>query len=140
MGVRLHQVNTKFCIKSENKAAALAAVKALASQRDKMSRGSSTGEKWFAFVTTESFLNAETLEDALWAFRWDAETSLSGDIAELSFAEERYGDEDVLFAALAPFVVSGSYIKATADDEPFRWRFQDGKLHIDSGRIIYDGD
>ena len=140
MGIHLEQGRTKFCIKAGDKAAALAAVKALATRTQEMS-GRSGGVPHFSWVTTERFEHAATLEEAFDAWGWEAVTvEDAGDIKGLRHLGEKLGDEDTLFAALAPFVVSGSYIEARADCDPFRWRFEQGRCFSDEGQVMYDPD
>jgi len=120
MSVSLNIGNASFCIKSAQKAAALAALKATRLRAD--------------------IRSAPTLEDALGMLSWEATNAEAGDIDHLGFGGDRYGDEDSIFEAIAPFVESGSTIEAEAEGDPFRWRFTNGKLFIDSGRIVYDSD
>jgi len=118
MSVSLNVGETGFCIKAPNKSAALAALKAARTRAD---------------IGT-----ATTLEEALKFLSWEADNQDSpGDIDWLAFDGDRYGDEDAMFHALAPFVESGSTIEAEAEGEPFRWRFEDGKLFIDQGHVLY---
>ena len=91
-------------------------------------------------MATADFQKARKLEDAMAAWRWEPETDESGDIVGLSHTGEKLGDDDVLFAALAPFVETGSYIEATGNGDAFRWRFTEGTCHVDSGRLVYVGD
>jgi len=138
MGIHLEQGSTKFCIKVGDKAAALAAVKALADRTEAMG-GKSGGVRHFSWVATEDFVQAATLEDALDAWGWEAViTEEAGDIDGLRHMGGKLGDEDTLFAALAPFVVSGSYIEARAEGDPFRWRFEQGQCFTDDGEVVYD--
>ena len=139
MGIHLAQGNTEFRIRAADKAAALAAVKALASRTEEMG-GQSDGVRHFSWVRTERFAQAKSLEEALDGWRWEAETDEAGDVTGLRYNGERLGAEDTLFAALAPFVVSGSYIEALADGEPFRWRFEQGQCLSDSGKVAYETD
>jgi hypothetical protein len=136
MSSQLEQGRTRFCIKAADKLAALAAVNSLAAKTDKM-RGSS-GNRHFAWVTTNRFEQASTLEDALEAWRWGAETNEAGDVVKLEFTGEKLGNEDRLFAALAPFVVTGSYIEALVEGQPFRWRFEDRVCHTDDCHVEFD--
>ena len=152
MGYYMSQVDSKFRIKAENKAAALAAIKALSDPAimAKKAGGGSWGaggyiKKWYSWVDTDEFANAASLEDALDAWGWEAEDAvLSGwdgvDIVDIRHAGEKLGDDLVLFDAIAPFVESGSYIHMCGEDGTnWRWYF-DGKTCVEQpgGIVFYD--
>jgi hypothetical protein len=62
----------------------------------------------------------------------------SGDIADLYTWEDiDYGGEEFLFAALAPFVESGSYIDLQIDNEFFRWEFNGQYMLEFVGEVCY---
>jgi hypothetical protein len=126
MGYCISQGETQFHIKAAHKAAALAAVRRLARDERAMSRGSSQGDRWYSWVTTDDFYLAKTLEVALSAWRWDA--TIHGnthDIVGLQFNGEKSGDDEVLFSAIAPFVTDGSYIQMSGEDGAvWRWVFK----------------
>lgn len=121
MGYCMDLMEQNFEIKAENKAGALAAIKALAGNETI----SNSFGKHFSWVNTEDFLNAETLEDALRVWRWDGHsTSPEADIYGIEFIREKAGDDKILFDAIAPFVVEGSYIQMRGEDGAmWRWEF-----------------
>jgi hypothetical protein len=136
MGYVLIQRESSFSIAADDCANALAAVKALHGREP---IEDSTG-RHFSFVTTERFLLAETLADALAAWRWEAEESTAdGSIVGLDFQGEKHGDEDLLFAALAPFVQSSSFIEMVGDDGTiFRWVFQAKAVYKVRGTVSFE--
>lgn len=83
----------------------------------------------FSWVETEDFMEAETLEQALKAWRWYPGFDLDGNINGISFEGEKYGDEMILFAAIAPWVKEGGELVMKGEDgEIFRWYFTRGKV------------
>jgi hypothetical protein len=134
MGYSMQLVQSKFCIKKENKDKALEAIRALASDPTKMSGyGYSGGQqtRHFSWVTTDEFYLAKTLEVALVAWRWKAQTDdATQDVVDLEFHGEKLGDDSYLWDAIAPFVESGSYLQMAGEDgNSWRWCFKDGGHH-----------
>jgi hypothetical protein len=124
MGTQLDRGRTEFLIKAANKAAALVAVKVLTT--------TTYGTR------TQGFEQANTLEEALDAWHWEADTNEAGDIVYMAFTGDRVSEADKLFTTLAPFVDSGSYIEVLAEGQPFRWRFENAVCHNEDGHVEYD--
>ena len=142
MGYCMNQRDAKFRIVAANKVKALNAIKALASQTDKGGGGSWSGgkciEKNFSWVTTEEFSGATTLHDAMWAWRWEIDTTDDGDVTSIMFEGEKMGDDTILLDAIAPFVEAGSYIEMQGEDgELWRWAFDGSKLIEQNARISW---
>jgi len=120
----MEQQDSNFTIKPSNVAGALASIKALAG---KETITDSSG-RHYSWVSTKDFVKAETLSEAMNAWRWhvtcDEET---GEVENILFEGEKIGDEDALFGAIAPFVEPDSYIEMQGEDGTlWRWVF-DGK-------------
>lgn len=131
MGYHMATRISRFHIVPENEAAALAAIKAMAGK-------GSYGHGSWSWVGTDDFLQATTLAQALRAWRWAVGRTGPGtvEVATLLFQGENYGDEDALFAALAPFVEAGSFIEMQGEDgDLWRWVF-DGKAAHKQSPII----
>ena len=98
MGYYINQEEAQFVILKENFSRCLDAIKGLMSQTDKMSGGSWSGgvqtARWFSWVDTESVLSAETLVDALAAWRWEASLDKDGNIDDIYFRGEKAGSDD----------------------------------------------
>jgi hypothetical protein len=79
-------------------------------------------------VNTRDFLKAETLSQAMDAWRWNAtRNEETNAIEDIMFEGEKIGDEAALFGAIAPFVEPGSFIEMQGEDGTiWRWIF-DGK-------------
>lgn len=143
MGYCMSQRDASFRIKGKNRAKALDAIKALASQEDRMSGGSWSGgvqrERWFSWVTTAEFRDARTLEDAMWAWRWEIEGDEGGDVDSIMFGGEKLGDDTVLLGAIAPYVEPGSYIEMQGEDGSlWRWVFDGRTCQEKSATLTWD--
>lgn len=136
MGYCMDQVGSKFRIERKNFEKALLAIKALAGHE---SITDSSGPH-FSWVNNEEYLKAETLEKAIDAWRWHAEVDgAEGDIIDISFRGEKYGDDDAFFKAIAPFVVKGSFIEMSGEEGArWRWFFDGYTVHEQSGRVVYE--
>jgi len=78
----------------------------------------------------------DTLGNVLSGWRWDPEYDSSGNICNLQFNGEKYGDEDILFKAIAPYVKPGSYIRVRGEEgEHWSWDFN-GKTCEENGADI----
>ena len=136
----MSQQSSAFQITKENLAGALAAIKALANTPERMGGGSSTGEKWYSWVDTKKFVNAETLADALGEWRWNCYIREdTGDLVEITFDGEKLGDDEILLSAIAPFVEAGSYIEMEGEEGcHWKWCFDGKTMTEKSGRVVYE--
>ena len=124
MGYCIRVRNVKFAIKEANKRPALKAIRAL---KGKETCKDSSGSH-FSWVCAQDFNSAGTLEDMLRVWRWHPTTDPeTGDITNISFTGEKFGDDDVFFTALAPFIEAGSEMTFMGEDgEAWKYKF-DGK-------------
>ena len=124
----MDQRDSAFSINNDKKADALKALKELLNHTGLMSGGQFGGEgepkRWFRWVDSDDVANAKTLEEALKAWRWETYANDKGDIVNIELQREKLGDDLVMFEAIAPFVISGSYIQMTGEDgSMWRWTF-----------------
>lgn len=145
MGYCIEQRDCDFRIKAENVDKARDAIKALASRTGEgggfTSSGGKIQERYFSWVRTEDFANAETLEDALRPWRWDIEFNGdgSGDVAWIMFHGEKYGDENILLEAIAPHVEPGCFIEMQGEDGAlWRWSFDGRTMSEKSANITWE--
>lgn len=138
MGYYMDQRNAKFKISADKVPAALAAIKELAKDTKRMGGGSSTGERWFAWVTTADFVNAKDIVEAMDAWRWQVEVDDEGNVVDICFNGEKLGDDTILLEAIAPFVEAGSFIEMKGEDDAFwKWVF-DGRGMVEvAGKVVY---
>ena len=88
---------------------------------------------------SSDFLKATSLEDALRVWRWNALSDEEGGIEALSFGGENLGDEDLLFAALAPYTDEGASIVVAGEDGiVWRWYFTKGRVSRQKARLVFE--
>jgi len=57
-------------------------------------------------------------------WRWEALIDDDGNIIDLTFFGEKYGDDLIMLNAIAPWVKPGSYIEMSGEDgSMWRWAF-----------------
>ena len=127
-------------IKKENLVKAHEALMALQDAPDKAkSGGSSGGDKaprfWYSWMPED----LRTLTDtkavfAEWGF--EVRDDENGDLL-ISCYDNKTGQEDVFFAAAAPFIEEGEYEWTGEDSDFWKWQFRDGKMYLLSGQRIY---
>ncbi len=135
MGYAIHQLPSVFTLPASKAGAALDAIKQL--------RGLETcgriGDLHFMWINDSSeFTSASSLEEALNVWRWQAELDDDGGVTELNHIRENLGDEDLLFACLAPFVDDESAIAVVGEDGAvWRWYFSHGAVYKQPGQISF---
>lgn len=125
--------NIEATFKRENEPAMLAAINALHDpevmnpQADggRWEGGRQTGF-WYAFTDNPPPGGFTTLEAALADWRFEAENYDEAS-ASLCFIGDKRGQEEVLFAALAPYLTGDIYASGE-DGAAWGYRFRDGKL------------
>ena len=101
--------------------------------------GGKKTESNYAWVDNDEIKNAKNLGDICKAFRWEPEYDKNGDIVSLNFCGEKYGDEDCLFEAIAPYIKNGSFIEVIGEDDcRWRWIFKKGKVKQVHATITYE--
>lgn len=134
MGYCMSQRATEFFIPKDKLDDCLAAIKLLSGQ-ETIKDGSGGHFSW----VDNNFSKARTVFDALDAWRWKVEIDENGNISNITFTGEKLGDDEILFAAIAPFVQAGSYITMQGEDGcVWKWVF-DGKTMVEkTGRVVFD--
>lgn len=143
MGYCMLMREADFEIPAEKTADALAAVKSLDPKLDGATGGrfgpGAPEQRWFAWVDTEEYKNAKTLEEALLAWRWELISDADGNYCDIIFGGEKLGDDMVLFEALAPYVKPGSYIEMAGEDNAlWRWVFDGKTMREISPTLIWE--
>jgi hypothetical protein len=131
MGYYMEMTESKFNIKKENFGQTLEALKSVFVPENMSAADYIGGNVYphFAWVNTDVVLNSETLGEALEEIRYDPKYNSNGDICGVEFTGEKYGDEKIFFAALAPYVESGSYVGFVGEDDcEWQWVFNDGAV------------
>ena len=132
--------NGELRIKSENLGKAYEALMALQDAPPKSKRGgSSGGDKaprfWYSWMPED----LRTLTDTKAVFAelgFEVRDDENGDLL-ISCYDNKTGQEDVFFAAAAPFIEEGEYDWTGEDGEFWRWQFREGKMYLLSGQRIY---
>lgn len=89
----------------------------------------------YSWVSNEEVLEAETLRQALLAWRWNYEKENRA----LWFEGEKLGEELTLFDAIAPCVEKGCYIEVGGEDGAvWRWFFDGENCIEQDGRVVFD--
>ena len=113
MGYCMHPRAVHFFIDKTNVPKALAALKELPARH-------------YSWVNWEGSEFEGSFAEALYEWRWEATLDDEGNVTDLDFCGEKYGDDDTLWETLAPFVQTGSYIEIQGEDGAiWRWVFVD---------------
>jgi hypothetical protein len=143
MGYYMEQMHHVFFIHQKDFPHVLEAIKALAGSIDELASGGSyfkgkTEKKWYSWVTTDEFLDATTVFDAIKAWRWEVAKDIEGNIDAIDFYGEKLGDDKVLFDAIAPWVKDDSYIQMSGEDgSVWRWVFSEGKCTEQNAKLVW---
>lgn len=120
---------SSFYIKQENFEKALESLKSVFVPENMRYCDCFTGHKHFSWVDTEKVLESADLENALKEIRYMPLYNDIGDICNVEFIGGKYGDEDLFFSGLAPYVESGSYICCVLEEGiTLKWHFNNGKV------------
>ena len=132
--------NGELRIKAENLGKAYEALMALQDAPDKAKRGgSSGGDKaprfWYSWMPED----LRTLPDTKSVFAqlgFEVVDDENGDLLIRCY-DNKTGQEEVFFAAAAPFIESGDYEWKGEDGDFWAWEFEDGKMFVRYGRRTY---
>ena len=132
--------NGALRIKSENLGKAYEALMALQDAPPKAKRGgSSGGDKaprfWYSWMPED----LRTLTDTKAVFvelGFEVRDDENGDLL-ISCYDNKTGQEEVFFAAAAPFIEDGDYEWTGEDGDFWKWEFSDGKMYSRGGGRMY---
>jgi hypothetical protein len=131
--------NGELRIKAENLGKAYEDLMALQDAPDKAKRGGSysANERRFWYSWMPEDLRTLTDTKAVFAeLGFEVNDNENGDLL-ISCYDNKTGQEDVFFAAAAPFIEDGDYEWTGEDGEFWKWQFTDGKMFLLSGQRIY---
>lgn len=144
MGYCMDQNSAEFFIAAKDVEAAMLAVRALDGAEEANHAGGASYKdgkcfaRYYSWVA-QGFGQKTTLVDMVNAWRWMMHQNDAGDIVDISFNGDKYGDDDILFNTLAPFVRSGSFISMRGEDGAlWRWYFIDGECVAQEGKISFE--
>ena len=132
--------NGELRIKKENLAASYDALMALQDAPPKAKRGGSSGggqapRFWYSWMPED----LRTLADTKAVFAelgFEVNDSENGDLL-ISCYDNKTGQEDVFFAAAAPFIEDGEYEWTGEDGAFWLWKFEDGRMFVRQGTRGY---
>ena len=133
--------NGALRIKSENLGKSYEALMALQDAPPKAKRGGSSGgdkapRYWYSWMSED----LRTLADTKAVFaELGFETRIeepTGDLI-ISCYDNKSGQEDVFFAAAAPFIEDDEYEWTGEDSDFWLWKFEDGRMFVRYGRREY---
>ena len=132
--------NGELRIKKENLDKAHDALMALQDAPEKAKRGgSSGGDKapriWYTWMPED----LRTLTDTMAVFAelgFEVSDNEDGDLL-ISCYDNKSGQEDVFFAAAAPFIEDDEYEWTGEDGTFWLWKFEDGRMFVRYGRREY---
>jgi len=133
--------NGQLRIKAENLPAAYAALMALQDAPDENKQGGSFSAKetrrWYSWMP-EDLRTIPTVQDVFIELGFEVE--VEGDTGDVLIGnyDSKMGQEEVFFAAAAPFIEDGDYEWQGEDGAFWKWSFTDGKMFYLSGRRSYD--
>ena len=131
--------NGELRIKKENLDKAHEALMALQDAPDKAKSGGSysANERRFWYSWMPEDLRTLTDTKAVFAeLGFEVRDDENGDLL-ISCYDNKTGQEDVFFAAAAPFIESGDYEWTGEDGDFWAWEFEDGKMFVRYGKRTY---
>lgn len=135
MGYSIYVDNHDFVIPAEHLETAYAAACALNHDPSARKMGGH-----FSWVDEDYDQRCRDMQDVLKAWRYEASYVASGDLVLDYFLGEKAGDDEQLFARIAPFVKSGSFIEYHGEEgEKWRYVFTDGAFTEQHGKTIWEG-
>jgi hypothetical protein len=131
--------NGHLVIKKENLAAAYEALMALNDAPDGVKRGGSYGggkqhSSWFSWMPADLRELADT--KAVFEQLGFETMDHNGDLV-ITCYDNKIGQEEVFFAAAAPFIENGEYEWTGEDSAFWQWEFIDGKMYQRDGTRSY---
>ena len=58
-----------------------------------------------------------------------------------SIGHDGYGADEILFKAIAPWVVSGSFVSVVMGDNTFlKWKFENGQVQEIPGQVVFQDE
>jgi hypothetical protein len=131
--------NGELRIKQENLDKAYEALMALQDAPPKSKRGGSysANERRFWYSWMPEDLRTLTDTKAVFAeLGFEVRDDENGDLL-ISCYDNKTGQEDVFFAAAAPFIEDGDYEWTGEDGTFWLWKFEDGRMFVQQGNRSY---
>lgn len=136
-------MNVNVTIPADKADACLAAISALHSQVDELGSGGSwsNGKKIhssFSWVDDIPEGGWEDLKQAFEAWRYHTYRHDNGDWSVGEFRGQKWGDDELLFKAIAPYVAEGSSVVCYGEDNnTWRYLFEGGQAIEEQGEVSW---
>ena len=131
--------NGELRIKKENLDKAYEALMALQDAPPNAKRGGSYSAEgrrhWYSWMP-EDLRTLPNTKAVFAELGFEVNDDENGDLL-ISCYDNKTGQEDVFFAAAAPFIEEGDYEWTGEDGDFWKWEFRDGKMYLLSGQRIY---
>ena len=135
MSYRIYQRGSIFEIAAGNVSAAFAAVKGLASPESLAAFGRNGR---LLGLDAPKLLSATNLEEALGAWSHSFDSDDDGNLVALFLDGDRFGDYEILYRTLAPFVKSGCYLGFEGEDGSiWRYWFDGSEMREEQGTLAF---
>ena len=135
IGIEIPRRKVKACREAIN---ALFAPKTI----KKLGGGMSAGEPRYSWVDQPPEGGFKSLVDAFRAWRYSATVKDNGNVVIEYFNGEKWGDDETLYATIAPFVKNGktiSQIRCHGEDGcHWRFAFVKGSVTEQRGMVVYE--
>lgn len=94
---------------------------------------------WYSWVNNPQEEGFKSLEEAFDAWRYSTEMDQhDGYLRVTYFQGEKWGNDEILWTAVAPFVARGCYAVMTGEDgEIWRYLFEKGVMREQYGKVIF---
>jgi len=101
--------------------------------------GSSSGEKWFSWMSDERIENAKSVEDVFKDLGFTTEPGSRPNTFKLTAYDSKTGQEDLFIAVMAPWTTEGSSMEWVGE-EGERWRYfiEDKKIRCQKASITWE--
>lgn len=137
MGYYIDVVDADFVIPAAVLDLAYVAACDLNNDPDVKSGGSSSGARWFSWVSENYPETCKDIFEVMQEWRYECEQNDDGDLVFREFTGEKIGDEEQLFAALGPYAKENSFLEFKGEDDA-RWRFTfDGTKMVPQNGVVH---
>lgn len=93
--------------------------------------------KWFSWLPADYHRRFNGFVELMKDYGLEPYLNDGGDIIGFSY-QNKIGNEDILFSAIAPFIRNNSYIEWHGEDNiQWRWVFVDGKMYVANPKVTW---
>lgn len=101
--------------------------------------GGAEVDSWYGWTESPPPGGFPTLEKLFDAWRYEGTEDKDGNFVLGSFFGEKWGDDDMLYKAMAPFIKSGAKIFCTGEDhERWMYLFKKGTMTSKTAKVVWE--